>query len=173
MHPSDEHERDRFAAFLDRHLHASSVVLHARSIPGDAPTADHVVVAPSGIWLVDVLHATGRLQVHTHGTPRAGATVLRIDGKNMTDSIDRIDWRTESVAGLLALAGLAAVSIRRAVCVTGCEWPRESHGFHVHGTEIVRPERFVDLANSPAWLSPETIAAAASAIGSARVGSDR
>jgi len=53
----------RLSQLLDRKLGATCVVLDDRRIPGSKANIDHLVIAPSGVWIVDAKKYKGRIEV--------------------------------------------------------------------------------------------------------------
>jgi hypothetical protein len=47
---------------LHRDLVHSEVILNDRQVPGGSGNIDHVVVAPSGVWVIDTKHWKGRVE---------------------------------------------------------------------------------------------------------------
>jgi hypothetical protein len=65
------------------------VILSDRVLPGTQGNIDFVVVAPSGIWVIDAKKRKGEIEYKP--STFMGATMeLSIDGKNETAMIDRI-----------------------------------------------------------------------------------
>lgn len=53
----------RLSQLLNRKLGATCVVLDDRRIPGSKANIDHLVIAPSGVWIVDAKKYKGRIEV--------------------------------------------------------------------------------------------------------------
>ena len=83
---------------------------------------DHIVIAPSGVWVVDAKAYTGRLQVRREGglfTPRREQ--LRIDGRNKTSLVEGVARQVDSVRR--ELGPWASIAVRGALCFVGTELP--------------------------------------------------
>ena len=79
---------ERVAAAFARHLHDGTVVLHDRRIPGSRANIDHIVVAPTGVWVVDPKRYKGRLRV---SAPLFGCETLTINGRDRSSLIDGLE----------------------------------------------------------------------------------
>lgn len=91
---------------------------------------DHLVVAPSGVWVVDAKTHRGQLQVRRSGgllTPRVER--LLIGGRDQTTLIEGLARQVDVVAAELARVE-AHVPVRGALCFVGTElpWPGETIG---------------------------------------------
>ena len=53
----------RLSQLLNRKLGATCVVLDDRRIPGSKANIDHLVIAPTGVWIVDAKKYKGRIEV--------------------------------------------------------------------------------------------------------------
>lgn len=51
---------ERLARFFQRELPKSEIALHDRHIPGFRANIDHVLVAPSGVWVIDAKQPRAR-----------------------------------------------------------------------------------------------------------------
>ncbi len=52
----------RLAAALASDLRADAISLHSRKVPKTRGDIDHLIVAPSGVWVVDAKHYRGRVE---------------------------------------------------------------------------------------------------------------
>ncbi len=52
-HGREQGAEERVGAFLERELDDVAIVLHDLHVPGSPARVELVVVAPSGIWVVD------------------------------------------------------------------------------------------------------------------------
>ncbi len=85
---------------------------------------DHLVVAPSGVWVVDAKQYQGSLQVRRAGglfSPRVEQ--LWIAGRNKTALVDGVVGQVQVVRRELAAVGAHAVPVRAAMCFIGTELP--------------------------------------------------
>ncbi len=59
---------ERLAKFFEKELPESAIVLHDRRIPGSRANIDHIVVAPSGVWVIDAKAYGGKVERRTIGS---------------------------------------------------------------------------------------------------------
>lgn len=127
------------------HLTAPWTVLHDVRRPGDRkPCADHVVVGPAGVFVVELPAWTGRVVVHDR--------VLRHEGKVRADVATRASEAAAAVAGLMASAPPGLV--RPVLCFGG---DRDLAGWS--GAVPVRSAGNVEewLSSQPAVLTPRVV----------------
>ena len=111
------------AAILSRLPRHRWVVLHDLSLPGTRANVDHLVIGPSGVWVVDTKAYRAQLRcrrgkVLVGGVPLATAAVR---------------WEARVVSGLLG------VEVRPILAIHGRGLPRR--GRRHEGVPVVRAER--------------------------------
>ena len=70
---------------LTRAVGATGVVLHDRAIPGSRANIDHLVIVPSGVWVVDTKRYRGRVQQRRGWF--GAAPMLFVHGHNRTNLV--------------------------------------------------------------------------------------
>ncbi len=93
----------RLDALADRGV----VTLHDRRVPGSSANIDHIVVGPSGVYVIDAKYReTGRVQVRrSGGLLRPGSAQLWVGGRNCTGFISNMAKQVALVAGVLPETG--------------------------------------------------------------------
>jgi hypothetical protein len=104
----------RTARLLDRLTHDGYVVFHDLAVPGSPANVDHLVVGPTGVFLIDSKQWTG--SVHQSADGLAWHNHYRLDR-----TLETVRWEAEAISRIL---GTRAVAL---LCV---------HGAHVHGGGI-------------------------------------
>lgn len=107
------------------------VLLHDRRIPGGQANIDHVVIGPTGVYIVETKHYSGRVVISR------GAVLY--NGRSMDRAVDQ-SWR-EAAAVEAALGERLrdlGVRVRPIVCIQGADL--ELEGWRVK--PIVRGARF-------------------------------
>lgn len=82
---------------------------------------DHLVVAPTGIWVIDAKTHKGRLEVRRTGglfSPRVAQ--LRINGRDQTKLVEGVH---KQLAAVRAALGVRDVPVHGAMCFFGTELP--------------------------------------------------
>jgi hypothetical protein len=101
----------RTARLLDRLTRDGFVVFHDLAVPGSPANVDHLVIGPSGVFVIDSKQWTG--SVHQSADGLAWHNHYRLDR-----TIDTVRWEAERISRLLGTRAAALL------CV---------HGAHVHG----------------------------------------
>jgi hypothetical protein len=105
----------RTARLLDRLVRGGYVVFHDLAMPGDtSANVDHLVIGPSGVFVIDSKQWTG--SVHQGGDGLAWHNHYPLDR-----TLETVRWEAQTVGRLLGTRTAAVV------CV---------HGAHVHGGGI-------------------------------------
>ena len=139
---------ERVGRYLERAVGASGHVLHDRSVPRRRINLDHVVVAPSGVWVVDAKHYRGRLRRRDVGgwlSPRSTLYVGRRDQSRLLHAA-----RTQRALVEQALGGAAPV--HAALCFTGVELPFFARPFACEGVLVTWPKALARALAAPGPL---------------------
>lgn len=132
----------RVGAFLERELDDAAIVLHDLRVPGSRASIDHVLVAPSGVWVVD-----SRWHGELHPAP---------DSLEGATSVDEVGRHVEVVAD--AVGGRATeVPIRAALCIPGENWGGDARAFWVDGVLVTFPPDLVERVRAAGPLDEETM----------------
>ncbi len=127
----------RVGALLERLRPIGAVPLHDRRIPGSQANIDHVVVAPSGIWIVDSKNYRGRIERRgRRSDPR-----LFVRGRDRTNLVEGMAKQYDAVRCAMTNAD---VPIHRVLCFTGAEWPFFAKPFALDGIWITWPKALVE-----------------------------
>lgn len=121
---------------LGRHLDSLTgqgvVVLHDRANPRSRTNIDHIVVAPSGIWVIDTKNYKGRVEKRDVGSWLRADLCLYVGGRNRTDLVDGMDWQVEVVRDVVG----PDVPIRPALCFIGVDFPIYAMKFMISGVMV-------------------------------------
>jgi len=137
-------------------LPAEFLVHHDLHIDGSEANVDHVVVGPTGVYVIDSKHWTGRVST-AKGTLWSGRHPQRRALMNLA-------WETACVAGALTSTGVGVpVSV---ISVTGSG--RGDRAFEIDGTWVLPVERLTDFLTAGPSHVPAGVARVASEALSAR-----
>jgi hypothetical protein len=151
--PGPAHERafavgsdgERWVArTLDKRLAPGAVALHDRAIPQRRGNIDHIVVAASGVWVVDAKRYSGRLAVWQ---PAEGRGMLAIAGRDRTHLVDGLARQVETVASFFSALG-ASPPVHGALCFVETDLP-QGRRLTFEGWHVVDPRqlaRRIDVA---------------------------
>jgi len=142
----------RTAQFLDPLAAEGFFILHDRKIPGSPANIDHIVIGPTGVFVIETKNIAGRMTI-------AGDEV-RIAGRRV-NAVEEVGHEAEAVSAVLGPAldsrGLTVVPV---ICAHRADLPlfRSS----VAGIRIVDGKGLAHLLKaSPAVLSPDDVGALA------------
>lgn len=150
--PADRHGTDCFDVDLLRSKVPDIDVVRHRLVPGTGIQIDVIVVAPSGVWIVDRIASLGGVERRDVGT------VLRVDERLIVGGVDRTDattamgWQVEAVRRVIAPLGLSAMPIHPVLCFTEEQWALLGRPFRINGTLVSWPAAAVDTICTAAPL---------------------
>jgi hypothetical protein len=124
-------------ALLDGLRPLGILTLHDRNIPESSANIDHIVVAPSGVWVVDAKKYTGRIERRGWFS---GDVRLHVDGKNRTKLAAAMKRQVEVVRHAL---GAHDIPVRAVLCFAGGEWSLFAKPFLVDDAWVIWPTRLV------------------------------
>jgi hypothetical protein len=141
---------ERHTARLLRRLPRDGfVVFHDLAVPGSDANVDHLVIGPSGVFVIDSKQWTG--QVHQSADGLAWHNHYRLDR-----TLDTVRWEAEMVSRLLGTRATALLCVHRAQVQGGA--------LHAQGVAVVPAGRLRDALGQDRVLSDgdvELVAAAA------------
>ena len=74
---------------LHNHVNEGAVILTDRHVPGTKSNIDHIVVAPSGVWIIDSKVWKGKIEYKSE-TKKSTAKRLFVGGKDRTSAVEAI-----------------------------------------------------------------------------------
>jgi hypothetical protein len=116
------HGEQQTARILDRLGRDGYQILHDVAMPGSSANADHLVIGPSGVFVIDSKQWTGN--VHQSSDGLVWHSHYRLDRTLAT-----VRWQAETLGRLL---GIPAAPL---ICVHGAHV--QGGGVHAHGVAIV------------------------------------
>lgn len=128
---------------------AGIAVLHDRRWPGTrSANIDHIVVAPSGVFVVDAKQYEGKVEIVDKGSWLRSDWRLYVNGRNQTKLADSVLAQAEGVRG--ALAHFADVPVSGVRCFIGAEWgvsgPRKAKT--LQGVTVLWPLKLPELVSA-------------------------
>ncbi|HSM65799.1 MAG TPA: nuclease-related domain-containing protein [Ilumatobacteraceae bacterium] len=138
----------RLARLLDQEL-VDAVTLHDRKVPTARGSLDHLVIASSGIWLIDAERHAGEVECRSTGAFGSGEPRVFVDGRNQTRLVHAMGWQVAAVRAQLDTIGFGDVPVRPVVCFTSSRWARTTSPFDVHGVLVTWPSALVETIGAP------------------------
>ena len=131
------------------HLPDPFRTLHDRRIQGTRANIDHVVIGPTGVWVIDAKWYVGKrpaLEVGG-GIIRPRVESLRVGGRDGTKLVQGVQSQVERVTAAL---GEAVPPVLGVLCFLQADWPLIGGSFSVDGVHDVWPrllvQRMMDAA---------------------------
>ena len=149
---------ERLGRQLSENLSDIGHVLHDRKVPKTKGNIDHLVIAPSGIWIVDAKNYTGKVERRHVGGLFTGEDRLYVNGRNQTKLVEGLDWQRDAVATVLEPIGFGAVPIHRALCFTNSSWGLRFRAIRIDGAVVTWATDLIKQIREPGPVEPEVIA---------------
>jgi hypothetical protein len=127
----------RVGARLDDALGETGVVLHDRRIPGSRANIDHLVVAASGVWVVDSKRYSGLVERRTVGGWFRRDLRLYVGRRDRTPLVEGVEWQLEAVERAL---GDWDVPLEAVLCFIDSEWGWFARPFQFKGVWVTWPK---------------------------------
>ena len=148
----------RLAAQLARALGDRAVFLHDRKV-GRA-NIDHLIVASSGVWVVDAKNYTGRVEYRNVGGWLGPADHrIYVGGRDKTKLATALGWQVTAVRSTL---GDLNAPIHPALCFTSSDWGWFAKPFRHEGVLVTWTSKLADMIAATGDLGPEQIEQVAS-----------
>ena len=133
-------------------------VLHDRSVPGSRANIDHVVVAPSGIHVIDTKRYNGRPEIRNKGGILSRDDRLYVRGRDRTKLVQAMTKQAMTVdaaAGDLVMDPPTAIT--PVLCFVESDWPLLQGPLSMDGVRILTPRMLVKLVRREGPLDRERI----------------
>ncbi|HZX55329.1 MAG TPA: nuclease-related domain-containing protein [Ilumatobacteraceae bacterium] len=130
---------------LRNELGSRAVVFDDRKVPGTKCQIDHLLVAPSGVWVIDANESDGRVERRDVGGWFKVDERLYVAGKDRTQLVDGIDRQVMAVESMLAKEGLDGIPVHAALCFVNSEWGWFAKPFSLNGVWVAWPQKLTDL----------------------------
>lgn len=129
-------------------------ILHDRRIRGTRANIDHLVVGPTGVWVIDAKrYADKRPSLRVDGgiiRPRVES--LRIGGRDGTKLVQGVQAQ---VARVRAAVGEISAPVTGVLCFVEADWPMIGGSFAVDGVHVVWPRLLVQRMTATSDPTPE------------------
>jgi hypothetical protein len=155
----------RVSHHLRRDLGDRAIMLDDRKVPGTRGNVDHIVVAASGIWVIDAKSYKGRVERRDVGAWRTVDERLFVNNRDQTKLANAMGWQIVAVEAALTKAGFEGVPIHSALCFTDSDWGLFKKPFQINGVWVVWAQKLVEMVLAPAELRVMDIQRLAAAVG--------
>ena len=135
---------------LTRRIGDRAVLLHDRKIPRSTANIDHLVIASTGVWIIDAKKYSGRLQRRDKGGWREIDYHVYVNGRDQTKLARGLHKQAAAVR--IALGDLE-VSIHTALCFIDAEWDFFLKPFQVQGVWVTYGKKLAEIIAMPGSLT--------------------
>ncbi len=146
---------------LHEKLPAGTFVFDDRAVPHSNANIDHVVVARTGVWIIDSKRWKGLIQVKSDGGILNSTQRLFIDGRDESVLTEKIYSQVIPVANVL---GDPSIPISPALVFVDCNWGAgvtfralQHRPYEIFGVLISWPEAAVARISEPGPLSQDEV----------------
>ncbi len=136
---------ERSGAFLERGLVGVAMVLRNRRLSRTPTEVDHVVVAPSGVWVISVRRADGMVEKGNSGTLFWPSPTLMVNGRDSSDVLAAVQRKVAQVHDELT----RDVEVHGAVCFVGAEGRCLEQPFELDGVLVTTPTALLSAIREP------------------------
>jgi hypothetical protein len=145
---------ERLGARLNEHASDSLRVLHDRRIPGSRANIDHIVVARSGIYVVDAKRYKGRPTLKVEGgVLRPRVERLLVGRRDCTKVVDGVLKQVEVVRDVVG----DAEAVHGVLCFIEADWPLIGGAFTTRGVDVLWPKKLYPKLQTDGPLSIEGV----------------
>lgn len=149
---------EQLAASLNPLVEAGTIeALHDRRIPRSSANIDHLVVAASGIWVVDAKrYRNKRIAKDVPGGMFNNRAVLSVDGRTSTKLVEGVQKQIGVVRTALTAAGLEHIPLHGALCFIDGDWGIwRMRPFSIDGVVVSWPRALRDRLSEAGDLDRE------------------
>ncbi|MGH2466444.1 MAG: nuclease-related domain-containing protein, partial [Candidatus Limnocylindrales bacterium] len=133
-------------------------LLHDRRVPGTRGNIDHLVIASTGVFVVDAKRHSGLIRIRDVGGLLRSDERLYVGRRDCSHLAEGMGWQVEAVASALAAAGIEPLpAIVPVLCFVDGEWPliRRPEGYR--GVRLEGPRSLKRLITREVLLDAEAI----------------
>ena len=149
---------ERLGRQLDGLVGAGVHVLHDRRIPPTKTNIDHILVCPSGVFVIDAKKYRGQrptLRIEG-GWIRARTETLIVGSRNGTKLVDGVHKQVTRVRAALEQHGLASVPVSGMLCFVEADWPLIGGDFMIAGLNVLWPKKVASHIAKPGAVDVDT-----------------
>jgi hypothetical protein len=139
---------ERLGDWLDHAVGGRGVVLHDRAVPRRSTNIDHIAVVPSGIWVIDSKHFTGRLERRDLAGWFVPRPTLFVAGRDQSRKVTSARRQQAMVAETV----VAGPPVTVALCFTGVQIGLFTRPFTLEGVLVTWPSAFARTLVAPGPL---------------------
>lgn len=147
----------QLARRLTNDLGDLAVTLHDRMVPQTRGNIDHLVIATSGIWIVDAKNYKGKVEMRDRGGWFSKDRRLYVNNRDQTKLIDGLSWQIDAVRKVLSPIGFGDGPMHPSLCFTSSEWGLFAKPIRLKGVLVTWAGKLVDAIREPGSFDAATI----------------
>jgi hypothetical protein len=133
-------------------------VLHDRRIRGTKANIDHIVVAPSGVFVIDAKRYKDRPTLRVEGgIIRPRVEKLFIGSRDKTMLVAGVSGQMDRVKSALEGADVDEIPVHGMLCFVEADWPLIGGTFSVAGIHVLWPRKAAELIQRTGSYNAETV----------------
>lgn len=129
-------------------------VLHDRRIPGTRANIDHLVVTPTGVYVIDAKKYAGRPHLKVEGGLLRPRTERLLVGKR--DCTKVVDGVLKQI-DIVTAAVIINVPVHGVLCFVEADWPLISGSFTTRGVDVLWPKKLYPKLKADGPITSQSI----------------
>lgn len=150
---------EKFGVALDAMTNHGVFVLHDRRRPRTAANIDHLVIAPSGVWVVDAKRYAGLVTKVDKGGWFRSDIRLVVGGRDRTKLVEGVQKQVKDVRQILTGTSVPDAAVHGALCFVDAEFRLFARPFEVSGVLVSWGKALRERMVAPGPLDAEQCAA--------------
>ena len=149
----EEHLGRRLDGLVQDGVH----VLHDRRIPRTRANIDHIVVCPSGVFVIDAKRYQDRPSLRVEGGLFSRRTEkLMVGSRDRTKLADGVHKQVDLVKAALQSADLGRIQVGGMLCFVEADWPLVGGDFTIAGLRVLWPKKAASYIRHPGNIDATT-----------------
>lgn len=145
----------RLAHNLLRTVGDRAVLLHDRRVPGTRANIDHIVVAASGVWVIDAKNYEGLVEQRDVGGWFSIDERLFVANRDRTKLVDGLGRQVDAVRAALSGAEVPVIPV---LCFVGADWKVFRKSFEVRSVRVTSGGNLSKMIAASGPLSSDAVA---------------
>jgi len=131
-----------------------AVLINDRKVPGTRANIDHLVVAATGVWVIDAKNYRGRVEQRDVGGWFKTDKRLYVGGRDRTKIAQGLGWQIDAVQTAL---GRTDVPMHSALCFIEADWKLFAKPFQQNGAWVTWAKKLVEMIAQSGPLTPDEV----------------
>ncbi|HWD52917.1 MAG TPA: nuclease-related domain-containing protein [Acidimicrobiales bacterium] len=144
----------KLADYLLRSVGDRAVLLNDLRVPRSRGNIDHVIAAPSGVWIVDAKNYKGKVEQRDLGGWLKTDRRLYVNGRDRSKLVGGL---VKQINAVLEATQGADVSVTAALCFVDSDWGLFAKPFHQGGVLVTWPRKLAEAIGEPGPLTRDEV----------------